>query len=105
MHGREMVGSFGRPISYVRLSVIDRWDLRCRYCMAERMVFLPKSEILNENTGAKPPPRRIASTGSSGDLPRMRAPAITIHMVSGHKILTLEKWCPGEDYRTALLTI
>ena len=41
-----MIDSFGRRITYVRLSVTDRCDLRCRYCMAERMVFLPKSEIL-----------------------------------------------------------
>ena len=41
-----MIDSFGRRITYVRLSVTDRCDLRCRYCMAEHMVFLPKSEIL-----------------------------------------------------------
>ena len=42
----ELVDSFGRRITYVRLSVTDRCDLRCRYCMAERMQFLPKREIL-----------------------------------------------------------
>ena len=42
----EMIDSFGRRISYVRLSVTDRCDLRCRYCMAEQMVFLPKKDIL-----------------------------------------------------------
>ena len=42
-----LVDSFGRRISYVRLSVTDRCDLRCRYCMAETMRFLPKSEILS----------------------------------------------------------
>lgn len=41
-----LVDSFGRRISYVRLSVTDRCDLRCRYCMAERMQFLPRREIL-----------------------------------------------------------
>ena len=41
-----MIDSFGRRITYVRMSVTDRCDLRCRYCMAERMVFLPKKEIL-----------------------------------------------------------
>jgi cyclic pyranopterin phosphate synthase len=41
-----MVDSFGRRITYVRLSVTDRCDLRCRYCMAERMQFLPKRQIL-----------------------------------------------------------
>jgi len=37
---------FGRTIDYVRLSLTDRCDLRCRYCMAEDMVFLPRAEIL-----------------------------------------------------------
>ncbi len=41
-----MIDAFGRRISYVRLSVTDRCDLRCRYCMSERMQFLPKREIL-----------------------------------------------------------
>lgn len=36
----------GRRISYVRISVTDRCDLRCRYCMAEDMTFLPRSELL-----------------------------------------------------------
>jgi cyclic pyranopterin phosphate synthase len=38
---------FGRKITYVRLSLTDRCDLRCRYCMAEDMTFLPRSEILS----------------------------------------------------------
>jgi cyclic pyranopterin phosphate synthase len=41
-----LIDSFGRRISYVRLSVTDRCDLRCRYCMAETMRFLPKHDIL-----------------------------------------------------------
>lgn len=41
-----MIDGFGRRITYVRLSVTDRCDLRCRYCMSERMQFLPKREIL-----------------------------------------------------------
>jgi len=44
---RPMIDSFGRRISYVRLSVTDRCDLRCRYCMAEKMVFLPRKDILS----------------------------------------------------------
>src|SRR5882757_5164074 len=39
--------SFGRRITYVRLSVTDRCDLRCRYCMAEKMSFLPKDRLLS----------------------------------------------------------
>jgi cyclic pyranopterin phosphate synthase len=41
-----MVDSFGRRIDYVRISVTDRCNLRCRYCMAEHMQFLPKRDIL-----------------------------------------------------------
>ncbi len=37
----------GRRIDYVRLSLTDRCDLRCRYCMAEEMTFLPRSEVLS----------------------------------------------------------
>src|SRR5580693_1579048 len=37
---------FGRAISYVRLSVTDRCDLRCVYCMQEHMTFLPRDELL-----------------------------------------------------------
>jgi cyclic pyranopterin phosphate synthase len=45
-NANRLVDSFGRRITYVRLSVTDRCDLRCRYCMAESMRFLPKSDIL-----------------------------------------------------------
>src|SRR5580693_6036136 len=42
-----MIDPFGRTISYLRVSVTDRCDLRCVYCMAEDMTFLPKAEILS----------------------------------------------------------
>ena len=41
-----MIDPFGRTISYLRLSVTDRCDLRCTYCMPERMAFLPRAEVL-----------------------------------------------------------
>ena len=41
-----LVDSFGRTIRYLRISVTDRCDLRCRYCMAEKMTFLPRSALL-----------------------------------------------------------
>lgn len=41
-----LVDQFQRRISYLRLSVTDRCDLRCAYCMTERMTFLPKKEVL-----------------------------------------------------------
>jgi GTP 3',8-cyclase len=41
-----VIDPFGRAISYVRVSVTDRCDFRCVYCMAEDMAFLPKAELL-----------------------------------------------------------
>lgn len=41
-----LIDSFGRAITYARLSVTDRCDLRCVYCMAEDMTFLPRNELL-----------------------------------------------------------
>ena len=41
-----MIDPFGRHVTYLRVSVTDRCDLRCVYCMAEDMTFLPKSEVL-----------------------------------------------------------
>jgi GTP 3',8-cyclase len=42
-----MIDPFGRAITYLRVSVTDRCDLRCVYCMAEDMTFLPKAEVLS----------------------------------------------------------
>src|ERR1700709_2743438 len=41
-----MTDPFGRSISYLRVSVTDRCDLRCFYCMSEDMTFLPKADLL-----------------------------------------------------------
>ena len=42
-----MIDPFGRLIDYVRVSVTDRCDLRCVYCMAERQTFLPRADLLS----------------------------------------------------------
>ncbi|GGC24773.1 cyclic pyranopterin monophosphate synthase [Novosphingobium marinum] len=44
---KPLVDRFARAITYLRLSVTDRCDLRCAYCMPERMTFLPKAEVLS----------------------------------------------------------
>jgi GTP 3',8-cyclase len=44
---RALVDGLGRRVDYLRLSVTDRCDLRCSYCMPERMSFLPKTDILS----------------------------------------------------------
>ncbi|TQS72940.1 GTP 3',8-cyclase MoaA [Rhodobacteraceae bacterium] len=41
-----LIDPFARPISYLRVSVTDRCDFRCTYCMAEHMQFLPKKDLL-----------------------------------------------------------
>lgn len=44
----KLIDPFGREISYLRLSVTDRCNLRCTYCMSEKMTFLPKKLILSQ---------------------------------------------------------
>ncbi|KQU55670.1 cyclic pyranopterin phosphate synthase MoaA [Sphingomonas sp. Leaf339] len=42
-----LIDAHGRTIRYLRISVTDRCDLRCRYCMSEQMTFLPRSQVLS----------------------------------------------------------
>lgn len=42
-----LLDKYGRRISYVRLSITDRCDFRCTYCMAEEMTFLPRNEVMS----------------------------------------------------------
>ncbi len=42
-----MIDPFGRTVSYLRVSVTDRCDFRCVYCMPEHMTFLPKADVLS----------------------------------------------------------
>jgi cyclic pyranopterin phosphate synthase len=44
---RPLIDPFGRTIDYLRISVTDRCDFRCVYCMPEAMTFLPRSEVLS----------------------------------------------------------
>jgi cyclic pyranopterin phosphate synthase len=46
MAERVLQDSFSRTVDYVRMSVTDRCDFRCVYCMAEDMTFLPRAKIL-----------------------------------------------------------
>ncbi|HEY5738276.1 MAG TPA: GTP 3',8-cyclase MoaA [Gammaproteobacteria bacterium] len=45
-NSKQLVDRFGRTVSYVRLSVTDRCDLRCVYCMPEKMTFVPRTQLL-----------------------------------------------------------
>ena len=42
-----LVDKFGRRVDYIRLSVTDRCDFRCVYCMTEEMTFLPRAQVLS----------------------------------------------------------
>src|SRR5690606_13746489 len=44
---RPLIDRYGRQINYLRISVTDRCDFRCVYCMPEHMQFLPRSEVLS----------------------------------------------------------
>lgn len=46
MNSEQLIDKFGRHVNYVRFSVTDRCDLRCVYCMSEKMQFLPKAQLL-----------------------------------------------------------
>jgi len=46
-HMTDMIDPFGRVVNYLRISVTDRCDFRCVYCMSEDMHFLPKKEVLS----------------------------------------------------------
>ncbi|MBT7968548.1 MAG: GTP 3',8-cyclase MoaA, partial [Methylococcales bacterium] len=41
----KLIDSFGRTVNYLRLSVTDRCDFRCVYCMSEEMTFMPRAQI------------------------------------------------------------
>ena len=42
----QLIDDFGRRVRYVRISVTDRCDFRCVYCMSEEMTFLPRAQVL-----------------------------------------------------------
>ena len=42
-----LMDTFGRAVTYLRVSVTDRCDFRCVYCMSEDMTFLPKKDLLS----------------------------------------------------------
>lgn len=46
-HPSQLIDQFGRRVDYIRLSITDRCDFRCVYCMGEDMTFLPRAEVLS----------------------------------------------------------
>jgi len=43
----QLIDQFSRKINYIRISVTDKCNYRCIYCMSEHMVFLPKKDLLS----------------------------------------------------------
>ena len=88
---QQLIDSFGREITYLRLSVTDRCDLRCTYCMAENMTFLPRKDLLSlEELGTlcesfiKRGIKKIRITGGE---PLVRRDLMSfIHKLSKHRI-------------------
>ena len=67
MTAQSMIDPFGRRITYLRVSVTDRCDFRCVYCMAETMTFLPRKDLLTleeiDRLASPLSPRACASSG------------------------------------------
>lgn len=49
----QLIDQFGRTVNYIRLSITDRCDFRCVYCMSENMTFLPRNEVLTLEESAR----------------------------------------------------
>ncbi len=85
-----LVDAFQRRISYLRLSVTDRCDLRCSYCMPERMTFLPKKEVLSleelHKLGLAFIDRGINKIRLTGGEPLVRRDVIELVQALGRKL-------------------
>lgn len=89
---RQLQDHYGRRITYVRISVTDRCDLRCRYCMAETMRFLPRRELLSiEELGLiaeRFTARGVRKIRLTGGEPLMRAGVMALANRLGAQLLS-----------------
>ena len=85
-----LVDQFNRQITYLRLSVTDRCDLRCNYCMPQRMTFLPKNEILTvselEQVAVGFIDRGIRKIRITGGEPLVRKGVIDLFLAIGKRL-------------------
>lgn len=85
-----LVDAFNRRISYLRLSVTDRCDLRCSYCMPELMEFLPKKDVLSleelHKLGLAFIDRGITKIRLTGGEPLVRRDMVELIQALGRKI-------------------
>ena len=87
---RNLVDTFGRQISYLRLSVTDRCDLRCTYCMSKKMEFLPKADLLTlkelETVANRFIDRGVKKIRITGGEPLVRKDIILLLEKLGHRL-------------------
>lgn len=74
----------GRSITYLRLSITDRCDVRCVYCMSEDMTFLPRSEVLERIAAHYSLLRSHDDTGGPARYYRMADSPIRVGVISPH---------------------
>ena len=86
-----LVDPFGREITYLRVSVTDRCDFRCVYCMSENMAFLPKADLLSLEELD-----RLCSAFITRGVRKLRLtggePLIRAHIV---RLIVPSTWVPG----------
>ncbi|MCB5190495.1 GTP 3',8-cyclase MoaA [Methylobacillus arboreus] len=87
-HTPQLIDQFGRRVDYIRLSITDRCDFRCVYCMGEDMTFLPRNEVLSLEECARLV-KAFVSLGVSkvritGGEPLVRKNALSLFEEVGH---------------------
>ncbi|MBU1173781.1 MAG: GTP 3',8-cyclase MoaA [Alphaproteobacteria bacterium] len=85
-----LIDSYGRHVTYLRVSVTDRCDFRCTYCMAEHMQFLPKREVLSfeelETIVGAFVARGVRKVRLTGGEPLVRRDVMTLFRSLGHRL-------------------
>lgn len=87
---KPLVDAFNRRVTYLRLSVTDRCDLRCSYCMPEKMQFLPRKDVLSleelHKLGLAMIERGIGKIRLTGGEPLVRRDMIELVQALGRKL-------------------
>ena len=87
---KPLVDAFNRRVTYLRLSVTDRCDLRCAYCMPEKMTFLPRKDVLSleelHKLGLAMIDRGISKIRLTGGEPLVRRDMIELVQALGRKL-------------------
>ena len=87
-----LVDSFARRVTYLRLSITDRCDLRCTYCMPERMTFLPRKDVLSFE---ELEPRDVPANFTPGNLAIYRVGDGAAALANTGNAVFLDEYTPG----------